>query len=123
MSDHTGPDSVRDGTRPFLVSRACPGRSGPVLTHYLLSAWNRPLTHSGPQLLLLCKMRVSWSCELRSDARQEHDGVNGIGMQERPWQDRHRRELVSSETKGKEDIKSKLIIITLFIKGEKIAIM
>lgn len=38
VSDHTGPDSMRNGTRLFLVSRACPGRSGPVLTHYLLSA-------------------------------------------------------------------------------------
>lgn len=43
-------------------------------------------------------------------------------MQERQWQGQNRREHVSSEMKGEEDIKSKLIIITLFIK-EKIAII
>lgn len=61
-------------------------------------------------------MGVSKGCELRSDAQQEHDGGNGIGMRERQRQGQHRRESVPSEMRGKEDIKSKLIIITLFIK-------
>lgn len=112
---------MRNGTRPVPVSGACPVRSGLSHSLFALCLEQIPCSLWAPVAPHLSNggFRV---CKLRSDARQERGGVNGIRMQERQWQGQNGREHVSSEMKGEEDIKSKLIIITLFIK-EKIAII